>query len=201
MTYTETVDLTEELERLREQKRELADKAAECDPESDMSARLYEQGTLVDKRIRGVKWARDHAHTDSALPTRDGTGRPCPVWDEDVDELVFQSVQAELPLIEDEVGSKAHALDLKSTAGMSRLRTIAYGTARAPYHDPDVDVDARVAAISELPSEFRRWAESVIVGISTLGNGNETSFAAAVHERRTEAQQDEETDTPTPSAQ
>jgi len=193
MSYEETIRFDEEINRLQDRKSDLADRAAGVDEDSDEFKRLSSLGTKLDKRIRAVQWARDEAHTDSALPTRDGEGRPCPVWDDDVDAITFQSIEAELALIEDEINSKADALDLRSTTGMARARTIAYGTVDAPYHDPGADIAKQVKAVQKLPPEFKKWAEAAILDMSTLGNGNEKSFAAAVFERRAREESLEET--------
>jgi len=182
--YTETITLGDELERLRGKRGELKARAADADPDSKLYEQLLQRGGRLDTHITGVEWARDLAHTNRAIPTHAGDGRPCPVWDEDVDELTFRALGGEFELIDDEVSTKAQANDLTSADGMARLRTIAYGTEQAPYHDPDATIDQRVSAVEQLPPAFKKWAEWVIVDISTLGNGPEQSFAAAVRSRR-----------------
>jgi len=124
--YTETIDLAEELARLREERDSLKARAADTDPDTDLYSTLLQRGGRLDTHITGVEWALELAHTDHALPTRAGDGRPCPVWDDDVDTLTFRALGGEFERIEDEVSTKATANDLATVDGMSRLRTVAY---------------------------------------------------------------------------
>ena len=194
--HEETINLDEELARLRDEREELLEKTAELHPNDPESPRLQRRGKTLDTHIEAVEWARDRAHTDEALPTRDGEGQALSVWDEPAETLTFGSISGgEFAMIKDRVTTKAASLDLQATTGLSQVHTVAFGTVDAPYHDPDAKRKQQIAAVSKLPRPFLEWAESTLLDLSMVGNGSEQSFAAAVNERRQAKSKDSTTPT------
>lgn len=153
----ETVNLDDEVERLKDATREKAEQVADLDEDvpEEIVAELRRQGDELDAQLAGVRWARDRAHESEVVPR----------WDEPVDELTFAGLSAgEVGRIEDDVEDGG--------AGMVRVMWVAHGTVDAPYVDPDMTVEERIGAVAQLPIGFVKWAEARVDDLSTVeGNG------------------------------
>ncbi|KZX49299.1 hypothetical protein [Haloarcula sp. K1] len=161
---TDTYDLADEAERLKEECRETAEKLAPLDAENPAAPRLQRRGNQLQSQLDGVRWARSE-------------------WD--VDAVTLGGLTG---------GEYGHVEDELPAAGGSGARRVYYvakGTVDAPYLDDDMDFDARIAAASDLPIGFLRWAEARIDDLSSVTEGNEPRFADWLADARKEQSTDE----------
>lgn len=161
------VDLQEELERLKEERQEIAEQVADLDPENPAYNSLATDGQSLDTHIRGVRWALDEWETDTV--TLSGlTG-------------------GEFGKIEDELADAAASRERRGgQPGARRVYMVAYGTKRAPFLPDNPSDDERIAAASDLPMSFLKWVEAKVNDLSTVGNGADSkSFSQLLAEKQT----------------
>lgn len=171
---TETFDLDDEVERLREERDDLASDLAGLDEDVDASD-LVSRGQRLDDMLAGVTWAREEAHADDAVP----------VWDEKADEITLGGLTGgEYGAVQDDVQTAATEKGHARADGTSRTFMVARGTVDAPYHDADADDQMQLAAAAQLPYQYLKWAESHVNRLTTVGNGGGKSFSALVAEKR-----------------
>lgn len=172
---TDTFDLDEEVERLREERDAVAEELAALPEDAPGTGDLGRRGQRLDDMLAGVLWARDEAHADDAVA----------VWDEPAETITLGGLTGgEYGAIEDDVRTSATDQGLSSAEGTARTFMVARGTVDAPYHDPDADEDAQLAAAAQLPYQYLTWAEAHINEMTTVGNGGEKSFGALVRAKR-----------------
>lgn len=169
---TETIDLADEVERLRDERDELADQVATLDPENPAYERLAADGQEHDNCIAGLEWALEEwGAAEEAADESDGG----------VAVTLAGLTGGEYGRVQDRVDSGT---------GAARVHLVASGTETAPYYDPDADYETNLAAAAQLPFQYLKWAESRINELTTVGGNGETSFGSLVAERR-QAQSDE----------
>lgn len=161
------VDLQEELERLEDKRVEIADQAADLDPENPAYDTVTSNGQTLDTHIRGLRWAVEE-------------------WDADTITLSGLT-GGEFGRVEDELADAAASRDRRGgQPGARRIYLVAYGTQQAPHLPDDPTDDERIAAASGLPVAFLKWAESEINDLSTVGNETgRKSFSQLLAEKRT----------------
>jgi len=175
---TETIHFDDEIERLEEEREDLAEKAASVDPDNPAVSLLEQKAQEVDARLQGLRWARDAHNSEVAS-----------AWDINVDAITLAGLTGgEFGQVEDRIGSDAANGDHDPGAGATRVYLVAKGTVEAPYYDGEDDFNKQVGAVSKLPINFLKWAEAKVNELTNVGGNEQTSFAALVAEKRTENQ-------------
>jgi hypothetical protein len=177
---TQQFDLDAEVERLTEQREELAQKLAEIDEDNPVYEQTAQEGQEVDARLRGVLWARDEAHD------ADGVAE----WDEPADTITLAGLTGgEYGQLEDRIRSASAGGDVAPGTGAARVYLVAEGTVDAPYLSDELSSEERVEITGRLPMPYLKWAEAQINDLMTLGGGegNElTSFGDLLAEKQAE---------------
>ena len=180
----EQIDFDEEIERLEQEREELADQVAALDGGNPVIKDLASQGSDIDVHLQGLRWARDEAATDDAVA----------VWDEDVDGVTLGGLTGgEFGHVEDTVNSDTSKRGVDSVgSGATRVYYVAKGTVNAPYLGDEMDYEREVGAVSQLPLPFLKWAEARIDELTTVGEEEGNSFAALVQAKRAGESSDDE---------
>lgn len=174
MTETKEIVLAEERDRVIDAAQELADRAAETDPSTDLYDDLVSRGNRLDTHRRAIEWALDE-------------------WD--VESITFRALTlGDDARIADQMNGRG------SNPGSERNWEIALGTYDAPYleHDPEEvtqsALERTVRNVAQIESiAFGRWATAQVDKLSAAGNWNgEQSFARLLAEKQAEASQDGE---------
>lgn len=167
---TREVDLSAELDRLEDERKEIADQAAEISPDNPAFDGLVGEGQSLDTHIRGLSWALDE-------------------WDADTVTLSGLT-GGEFGKVEDELADAAAKRDRRGgQPGARRVYLVAFGTVDAPFVDDEMSDDERIASAAGLPVAFLKWAESQVNELSTVGNGSgSSSFTQLLAEKRSKTQ-------------
>ena len=142
--HTQTVDLGAALEEKRAEKDDVAEQAAELDPDNPAFERLARRGNTLDTHIDALEWA-------------------CREWD--VDQITLAGMTGgEVAKMENELAEDG------SGPGDARIATVVHGTEAAPYlHDDDA---ATYAAVGQLPYAVQAWVEDEVNALTEpSGNG------------------------------
>lgn len=165
---------SDEIERLENRRRELANEAADLPEDSSYRTQLVQEGVHIDQQLKGLYWARDDAHDDEAVPQ----------WDSDVDGVTLAGLTGgEYGAVEDD----AQGAGQQAGTGTTRVLLVAKGTVNAPYVDGVADEDGKVAAVAQLPAPYLQWAETHIDEMTTLGNPERASFGSLLAEASEES--------------
>jgi hypothetical protein len=171
----------DEIERLEQEREELAEQLAPLDDDNPAAQRLAQRGEDIDVNLKGLRWARDDAHKS------DDDSDGVPVWDEPVDGVTLAGLTGgEYGQVEDELEGETG-----TGSGATRVYFVAKGTVDAPYVDPSAEYRQQVGAVSQLPIAFLKWAESKINDLSSVGEAEGNSFAALVQEKQAALSDDE----------
>ena len=154
----------EEISRLESEREDLAEQVADLDAGNPLIEQLSQRGTEIDSHLEGLEWARSE-------------------WD--VDGVTLAGLTGgEFGHVEDEL-----VADTKKQGGSgpgngaTRIYFVAKGTVDAPYYDSEANFSTQIGAVSQLPIQFLKWAESRINDLTSVSEGNSTSFAALVAEK------------------
>lgn len=164
---TETYDLDAEAERLAERCQEVATAAAELDADDPRRETRLAEGQQLDAQLAGVRWAQT-AHDDDDVT----------VWDTAVDSVELGGLTGgEWYRIEDDL------TDEGSVGGATNVIMVAEGTIDAPYlRDGE---KATIAAVSQLPLSYLKWAEARINDLSGVQDqGNAKRFGDWLQDAR-----------------
>ena len=162
---TDTIDLAEELDRLKQRRGEIADKVAEYDP-SDAPPSLVDEGKDIDQFVSGIGMFRAEYETDQIT--------------------LAALTNGERHLVAD-VASETGA------TGADQNAFVAVGTRDAPYlhHDPDSlspsTVKETAVAVGDLPPGFVDWVQSQIANLGSMDGDTGKSFGELVREKRKQA--------------
>ena len=174
MTRNETTIMFDDrIDELLDEKEELAQTVAGMDTDNPAYPRERQRGTEIEEALQALRWARDEAADDTDTPS----------WDEDVDRITLAGLDGVEWAVTDDKRREDGA-----SGRVGLLYDVVAGTVEAPYHDPDAAEEQQFGAVGELPPVFLRWAARKIDGLSTVGNGDEKSFADLVAEKRAETQ-------------
>lgn len=178
----EHVRFDEEIQRLEQEREDLAIQLAGLEDDNPVANELAERGQTIDSYLQGLYWARDQAASDENVP----------VWDADVDGITLAGLTGgEFGQVEDEVVSDTIARgDDRVGEGALRVYYVAKGTVDAPYVDDGMEFEQQVAAVSQLPITFLKWANNKVDDLTTVGGNLETSFGELLAE--TSSEQDSE---------
>lgn len=158
---TETYDLDEEEQRLQDEIAELEEVLEQIDGDNAQAQAFQNERAGLENALEGVRWARDEAFAADY----------CTVWDEDVDEITLGGLTAgETAAIEDDINGGG--------SGVARIHQVAKGTVEAPYIDDSMGDDQRIAAVSQLPDGFVRWAQARTDELSGVGGNGRKSYRA-----------------------
>ena len=158
---TKVYEFDDELERLEEAIDDLAAEVTALDASTERAKALERRGNRLDTHRRGIEWAREE-------------------WEVDGVELGGLTA-GEYGRLEDQLPDGAGD-------GATRVYYVAAGTVDAPYVEDDHD--ATVAAVSQLPIAFARWAEAQINDLTSVGGETGNRFYDSLR-----AKQDETTST------
>lgn len=155
---TREYDLEETLEEKREDLEDVAEQAAELDPENPAFQRLAQEGNDLETYIAGLEWAVEN-------------------WD--VDTIMLGGMTGgEVAKMENELANDGTGM------GDARIATVVHGTVEAPYLSED---EARTYAnVGQLPYHLQAWIEDEVNQMTMPGN-SETTFGALLEEKRLEA--------------
>ena len=159
---TRTYDLAEELEELRDRRDELAEQVASLDEANPGYQDVLSEGQEVDNHIAGLEWALEE-WTDG---------------DETVEVTLAGLTGGEYGRVQDRVAGTDKG------GGAARVHLVASGTVDAPNHDPDAEYEANLAAASQLPFQYLKWAEAQVNDLTSVGGNGGRSFAALVREKQ-----------------
>lgn len=162
---TEPYDFDAEIERLEDERQELAERAGTEAAESDdgLSAAAVQQaqqrGTQLDNYLAGLRWAREHC---------------------DADSVVLGGLTAgDDALVEDHVTDARQQGDGPDTAmGRTRMHVVAAGTVEGPWLAEDGDHLATVSNVADLHPGLVQWAEEHINSLGTVEGNGQSSFRA-----------------------
>lgn len=176
---SETIRFDEELDRLNSEREQLAEQLAGLESGNPAAKQLARDGQQLDTFRDGVRWALDHATSDDSVS----------VWSDDVDSVTLSGLTGgEFGRVEDRL------LDAGGSGpqpGATRVHQVAAGTVEAPYYNESADRSQNVAAASQLPISFLKWAEHRIDDLTSVDSGNGKSFADLVQEKQAAASTEE----------
>lgn len=161
---TKTYDLSDEQDRLREEREEYAQEQAEAPIGSDAAQQAAQLGQQADRFLSGIAWAIE-------------------TWD--VDSVTLSALTN---------GERRRVVDRVSEEGWATADCyVAHGTYDAPYlaHDPDAvredDFDATFRNVTDLHPAYVDWAEQQISDLGGVGAGDSgKSYRELVLEKRTQ---------------
>lgn len=175
MTFRETtIVFDEEIDRLKQEREELAAEVVELPDGSAAQQRKASRGQQIDAHLDGLEWARDAAADDEDVPA----------WDEDVDQITLSGLTGgaygELKgNISEDSGDHAPAQQVELVAKV-RIATVA-----APYADDGATKTETTRAVASLPASILRWAAWKVEDLSTVGNSDRRSFSDLLAEKQT----------------
>jgi hypothetical protein len=163
---TETVHFSNEIQRLEQEREDLAEQVADLDDDNPEIERLAQQGQELDSFLQGLRWA-------------------CEEWD--VDSVTLAGLTGgEFGKVEDGLSGAARDNNGPSP-GATRVHLVAEGTVEAPYISEEMSDREKISAVSQLPLHFLKWAESRVDTLSTVGEDTGNSFGDLVAEKRADA--------------
>lgn len=166
-TYT----FAEEIERIEQERRDLARKAAQLSDGDPRKKKLIAEGNELDAQLNGLRWART-AHEDDDVD----------VWNDAAEGVTLAGLTgSEFGGLQDEIEQ-----DGRAGSGTTRVTLVADATVEAPYVDDSMDDVDRTAAVGSLPVPYLKWAESRIDELVSLSEGNEQDFADLLLEMQAE---------------
>lgn len=174
---TESYDLEAELQRLTDKLNELDDILSDVDEDNNVRQDLATVQQRLDVQQSGVRWAA-HEAADADY---------CPAWDDDVDEITLAGLTG------GEVARTNDSLPADTGEGARRVNFVAAGSphpgddsvanregvevpAPAPYVDASQSDEDRIAAVSDLPDTYLRWAHARINELTTVGKNEKRNF-------------------------
>jgi len=175
MTFgEETIHFGEEIERLENEREELATEVVDLPDGSAAQQRKANRGQQIDAHLDGLEWAQT-AHEDDDVP----------VWDDDGGGALTLA-----GLTGGDYGQLTGSISEDSSDDVPAQQVeivskVRIGTIEAPYYDDGATKTQTTAAIASLPASFVRWAAWKIEELSTVGNGDRNSFASLVAEKQT----------------
>ena len=156
---TKTYDLTEEVQRLEDRIAELDDVLDGIEDDNPAAKQFRAERIGLETALEGVRWARDDAFDADYVPA----------WDQSVGEITLGGLTAgESAAIEDDLNGGG--------SGAARIYQVAKGTVEAPYINEDMSADQRVAAVSQLPDSYVRWAQTRTDELTGVGGNEEKSY-------------------------
>lgn len=175
---TDQISFDAEINRLEDEREELAEQLARLETGNPAAEQLAEQGQTIDGHLQGLRWARDEAADDENVS----------VWGEDVDSITLAGLTGgEFGQVEDAVVSDTLASgEDRVGEGSLRVYNVAKGTVEAPYLDDEMNYEQRVGAVSQLPITFLKWAHHRIDDLTSAGGNGDESFASLVTAKQAE---------------
>lgn len=168
-----TIDLEEELQRLKDEREELAAAVAGMDSGTARQAKAQE-GVQMDSYIDGVAWAAHNAADDDDVEA----------WDEDVSTITLSGLTGgEFSAVEGELAEYSNG---RNPAKVQRVFQVRAGTVDAPYVGDDMTEDEEIYATASLPPGFLLWAEWKIDELSQVSDELGNDFGDLVAEKREE---------------
>ncbi|MFC4549379.1 MULTISPECIES: hypothetical protein [Halorussus] len=173
---TETIEFAEEIQRLEDEREELAEQLADLDDDNPVVPELAQRGHEIDTHLKGLRWARDEAHTDTVISN----------WTTPAEHVTLAGLTGgEFGAVEDTLVSEAAARGQSSPGdGATRVHLVAKGTVDAPYLPDEDDEKKTVAAVAQLPIPFLKWAEARVDELTSVGEEEGNSFGRLVAEKR-----------------
>jgi hypothetical protein len=151
---TNTIDLSEEVQRLDQRLDDLADQARGLDEDSDDYEEVREEAARVERHLVGVKDAlRDDGEHEAVAEVTVGE-----VLTGDFAEIEDRA--------RDVQRQRVGRGDDSSVSGAERVFFVAAGLVDAPFLDDD-SFEAGAQAVSELRPPFTAWLEDRIDDLST----------------------------------
>ena len=158
----------EEIDRLEQEREDVADRAADLPQDSPAFAQQARRGMDLDRYLRGLRWARDEAHTDTDVPA----------WDEATESVTLGGLTA------GEYGRLQQQLQSDGDDLPERVYDVVAGTVQAPYWNDGATEPEQFAAVGSLPPAFVSWASAQISDLTEVGEGNGKSFGELLADRR-----------------
>jgi len=165
---TNTIDLDEAKDRLREERDQAAERQADAEPKTGAAQQAAQEGQQADRFLSGLAWFT------AEYP--------------ECDELIFGALtNGERHFIQD-------IADGAASVGVYTNAYVAVATRKAPYleHDPSevpgnqAAVEQTVRAVADLHPAFVDWAEDRIGGVGRYDGGEMgKSYSNLVLEKRT----------------
>jgi hypothetical protein len=153
----EEITLTSEIQRLEQEREDIAEQAATLAEGNPKRPELVEEGIEIDTYLKGLRWATNE-------------------WGEETITLSGLT-GGEFGKVEDTVVSAAAEQNTQPGGGATRVHLVASGTVNAPYIEDDMSEKQRVGAVSQLPITFLKWAEYKVDELTTVGGNGGTSFS------------------------
>jgi len=147
----------EAIDEAAERADDAIDKLEDITPENPEWDRLNSTAERATSDEGLFRWMRDEAHSDSGVD----------VWDRPAPSITLGGLDA---------GEIAHVkkhLPADASRYEAKLFIVARGTVRAPYYEPDDDLDENMVRVSDLPDSVVTLLHRKISEMMDVGEGNE----------------------------